>query len=307
MAANTSFKLVDHLATYKASQYDFTFPSGFYPTYESQLPKITLPEMGNYPYENLSWYIDEGVTEKTINISGQDLDDSDRYVLQSSIANPRIKKLYLGDDWFYYVKGVSPLSSRDANLPTLHTYTASFLANDPCMYFDGTTASDYPAGTKGFGYGICGASTAGECTLNLTAKGSWFVEPTFWVTGETGNALTFTDERGVALTFTPSDDGLFIVLPYYRWNFINSNADYPAIVNPGSWAIADYDDHYAMDSSQELTSPELIKTTIAYTETNTKSLMNDYPQFTWNKSSNITVSGQDTDSNIRFQYRYRRM
>mgnify|MGYP006921379035 CR=1 FL=1 len=304
MTANTSYKLVDHLAVQKANQYDFTFPAGWQPMYESQTPEIAFGDRGNYPYKNLSWYTDYGISQKTINLQGENITLNDRYVLQSAMSNPRLKKLYLGEDWYYYVRGIPPLTSRSENIPTIHNYTASFLALDPCMYFGGAEANDYPAGTAGFGYGSC---ATGAMTLDLTSKGTWFVEPAFWVSGESGNTITFTDERGVSLAFTPSDAGLFIVLPYYRYNKKSTTADGPAIVNPGSWTLANFDDAFAMDSSQEAVSPELVKSNLSATLGNTGGFIDSYPQFTWNKSSTITATGMSSSDNIKFQYRYRRL
>lgn len=307
--ANTSFKLVDYGAAQLANQYDFTFPTGWEPLNEAQTATVNL-EKDKIPYRHLSWLTDYGVAERIITMQGRDITYANRYALAASMLNHRIKKLYLGEDWYYYVRGITPNSLRDVNLPTLHSYTASFLALDPRMYYDGAANGDYPAGTSGFGYL---SVSGGNLTLDLTAKGSWCVEPTFWISGESGNTIKFRDERAMELQFTPPDGGLWIVMPY-RNNYVNGfHPNFPIAYKAQSWALANYDSSYAPDAQNEATSPQFIETTgnistgITPNDVNSKGWVETYPQFTWGKSSAISVSGAGDVAHVKAQYRYVRM
>lgn len=315
--ANTDFKIDDYLAKNPSNQYDFTFPAGWRPLNEATQPALNI-ERESLPYVNLSYYIDYGLREKIITLQGRDIADSDRYELSAAIADPRIKKLYLGDDWFYYVRGIEPRSSRDAEFPLTYNYTASFLAVDPCMYYDGTTSGDYPAGTAGFGYEEV---SSGSVDIDLTDantnnnSGSWYVEPIIWVDDESGDEGYVEDERGCRLTFTPPDATVWIILPYMNPYTDQFFPDYPIAYNYQTDDLTDYSSVYAQDIPFRGTSPDFKKSSGEYSSSITLSDTNSshvekynnrYPRAEWDTVTSFTVSGW-ADANVKIQWRYRRL
>jgi len=310
--ANTNFKIVDFMATNPASQYDFTFPADWAPTNEQQTPAIKLADRDAYPFINLTYFSHYGVSEKIITLQGSDLEDNDRYELSAAISNPRVKKLYLGADWYYYVIGLEPRSMRDDSRPGIYNYTAAFICVDPCMYYDGVGSGDYPAGTVGFGYVDCTSSTTIDLTLaTYPDSGSWFVEPIIWIENEGSNTLGLEDELGRKLEFDVPDNDVWIILPYYNQYANKFFPDHPIAFKYSTADLSDFDEFFAPDFTIYSASKEFKKTSGNYgnpTKSDTDSIGYDsnYPKAEWNTATTFTLSGV-TAGNIRMQYRFRRM
>ena len=317
--ANTSYKIVDYLATNPANQYDFTFPSGWEPLNEQQSPIVNL-ERDAYPFVNLTYFTHYGVSEKIITLQGRDIADNDRYKLSAAIANPRVKKLYLGEDWYYYVIGLEPRSIRDESLPLTYNYTASFLCVDPCMYYDGTGSGDYPDGTAGFGYEENSGSNfwIDLRTSNYSNAGSWFVEPIIWISGENDEG-TITDPDGRVLTWTPPSTDTWVILPYFNSYPNGFYPDYPIAFKwrGGDSALEDYDEFFALDETIYSSSPSLYKGTSGTEYSMSMSLSmsssshpkypNKYPRIEFGDYGNLVVGGNWSATNIKVQWRYRRI
>ncbi len=308
MAPNTSYKILDYLANDPVNQYNFTYPDDFAPRNENQDFTINIERDFN-PDDDSAWFIEFGAYDRIIALQGRDVADADRFIHSSMIADRRMKKLFMGDDWFAYIRGITPRSIKDVNFPLLHNYIAMFLAPDPRLYFSGTEANDYPAGTSGFGY-ISAASS--KFTLDLTGKGTWFVEPTFIVDNESGNTITFTDDTGRQLSFTAPDNDVWVVMPRHSSDVEGFNPDYPVAFKT-SRTLAQFNSVFAHDEKLEgsppLSTKQVSGSVVSVTDSNSPDVGygNLYPRFLWNTASDITLSGQSADANVKCQYRYVRM
>lgn len=305
--ANTDFKIVDHLGIYPASQYDFTFPSGWAPVNENQTAMMKL-DRDQYPFVSLSQIVDYGIGEKPIVLQGEDLDDGDQYTLLNAISNPRIKKLYLGEDWFYYVRGIEPRLIRDASLPTLYQYTAAFVAVDPFMYYDAT------------GDILNATASAGTLTVDLSSDGGEvYLEPIFWISGTTTEG-TIEDHRGCKLTFDPPTSDTWIILPYFNSYISSFLPDYPIAYKLQNIAARTVANFWALDAKVEgvSTAADFWRTTDNYKmitelthETTTPTRYDDYslsymyPRAENGRSNAFTVTGF-TSGTIKAQWKVRR-
>lgn len=306
MTDNTDFKIVDHLAAIPTTQYSFTFPATWKPANENQTGELGL-ETDAYPFLNLSMVMDYGLKNRPIVLQGPDLDDGDQYLLRNAMENPRIKKLYLGDTYYYYVRGIDSRIIRDEANTTLYNYTASFMAVDPFMYDD--TISSAQVSTN-----VITIPAAG----NLA--GGVYVEPIFWIDNESGNTLTFTDDRGCRLTFKPPDNDVWVVMPYFNYRVRGFFPDHPIAYKANVHVIADVATVWAQDCSIEAASPEFSRATagstfigvgasLSLTDTTASKVYTSkeslYPRAEYNTATTIAVGGAGGTA-IYAQWRKRR-
>jgi hypothetical protein len=305
MTANTSFKIVDHLAAYPANQYDYTFPTGWVPTNENLSVTMQL-DKSQFPFRNLSQIIDYGISERIITLQGKFPDDGTQYLLSACMINPRIKKLYLGSDWYVYVRGLEPRIIRDASIPMHCTHTAAFLCVDPYMY-DGSDA------------GLV-SQTFSSSTLTVPASstlgGYCYVEPIFWITGTT-TAGTIYDSRGCRLSFTPPDTGTWIVMPYFNPNvsgFTPSTAVAYKLqtTTPAKAVSTDFALDFKVEGAAG-TIPFINNSSntaaVVLDETNTNKLYGAtyrYPRAEYGTTTTFTKTGF-TSGTVALQYRLRRI
>ena len=304
--ANTDFKIDDYLAQFPTDQYDFTFPANWRPTNEQQTAGMKI-DRDAYPYMNLNYFADYGLSDRPITLQGKDLSNSDRFDLRCAIENPRIKKLFLGDDYYYYVRGLEARLIRDVNDPLLYLYTASFIAVDHYMYDNSAIDSVQINGDDDLLI-----DSAGE---NL--GGSVYVEPIFWVDNLNGTALTFTDDRGCSLTFTPASANVWIVLPYYNYHTAGFLPDHPIAfeyqkdVTGGSDDIGDYSTVWALDRPLEVAAPDFLKTSGNYvipTLADSKGIYGNtslYPRAEPGRKTTIAVTGEGGSTAVYAQWRLR--
>ncbi len=306
--ANTDFKIDDYLSQYPVNQYDFTFPAAWAPTNEQDTANMKI-DRNSYPYINLNWFADYGLGDRPITLQGKDISDSDRFDLRCSIENPRIKKLFLGDDYYYYVRGLEARLMRDVNDPLLYSYTASFIAVDHYMYDNDALDS-------------CQIDASDDLLIDTAGAilgGSTYVEPIFWVDALNAQALTFTDERGCSLTFTPASDNVWIVMPWYNYHVSSFHPIHPVafeyqkdVADPGSNYISDYSSVWAMDRPLEVAAPHFLKTTGNYIIPDlgdTKGIYGNtsrYPRAEAGKKTDIAVTGEGGETGVYAQWRLRR-
>lgn len=334
--ANTSFKLVDYLIDSgyttpndtggSAKQYNFTWDTDYHPTNEQATPTLNL-DIQPYPNQDLTYVIDYGMQNKMVTLQGHDLDDNDRGQLQAAVMNRRPKKLYLGEDWYYYVRGIEVRSIRDHTRPNLFSYTASFLCLDPCMY------ADYSDGTGDYSnnvtHGVVTPSS-GSCTLNLAYGGSedignWYIEPIIWVNDENGNAGVVQDADGRKLSFTPPDADEWVIFPYRNYHHdqflpdiaIAYKAQSITEANAGVNGNFGYDQPLPTftDGGSPEVSGEFIRTGgegsdydtgVTLADDSGRGLIKLYPRWEYGKSSVIKVTTW-ADANVTLQYRYRKI
>jgi hypothetical protein len=304
--ANTAFKIVDHLAQIPSSQFNVEFPSGYEPLNEQQTATMKWNK-DSYPLANLLQIIDYGLGDRPITLQGLDLSDDDRYTLRNAVENPRIKQLYLGDDYYYYVRGVEGRIIRDVGNPLLYSYTCAFSAVDPYMY-DSSAIGTNQVSEAG---GDIKIPTSG----NLGGK--VYLEPLFWIENESGHALTFTDDRGCRLTFTPPDEDVWIVMPWFNYNVQGFMPDYPIAYKAKSWTMSDVTTSWALDVSIEAASPQFLRTSgnfiaggasLSLSDTNTPKIYqttNMYPRAFPGRNNNIAVTN-NTGTAIYAQWRVRK-
>lgn len=220
MAANTDFKL-----TWLDNTEVFTFPSGWKPSNENLSPVITGEEI-NLSYNNIMNKFSYGLGKNQIVLQGDQLDDNDRWKLSSAIADRRLKKLWLGEDWYFYVLGVEPRKMRDDSLPSMAMYTAAFEALDPFYY----ESNDSTPRTTSARY--WDASTEDDVEKNRTIdvtdatlpNNTTFIEPIFWVTTQadaTVSRLRIRDEtnRRLDVTYAQGGSELWLIMPYLKTSY----------------------------------------------------------------------------------------
>ena len=170
---------------------------------------------------NLVKIYDRGLGKRQISLQGLALDDNDLWELNAAVYDRRLKKLWLGSDWFCYVLGVGVTNVRDERAPLQKSYNISFDCPDPCFYYANT------GGNKGSQYETnCGVvSEAGseyaDVTLSDTGENSssFFVEPVIWIeTSGSFTAVSVTDENNRQLSWSGSASAshTLLFLPYAR-------------------------------------------------------------------------------------------
>lgn len=163
--ANTDWKLTD---LWNASLFTFDSTNGWHPTNENQTPDITGDKF-NVPWDNLGQKVDWGLGVRKITLQGMDVADGDLWDLSSAICKRQLMKLWVGEDWFYYVLGTEPRQVRDVSAPYQKSYTVAFEAMDPHYYsarIEGTGASAVRWGKQ-----VCAAG-GGTIVVDLTKSGT---------------------------------------------------------------------------------------------------------------------------------------
>lgn len=221
MALNTEYKVVDHADN--SSKYDITFPANWRPLNENQQPKIKLTD--NHPMYDVDFFNDTGVAGGTIVLQGKTLPaDLSQYKLKCMICDRRVKKLYLGDEWFYYVRGIDPTLVKAVEIPQLAKYTIPFKILDPFQYKELDATPVWNVNTT--------APVSNEVFLPQTGTlgGYWNVKPIFWLSvGTANNTTTVTDPKGRVISFTPGTTGTWIIMPWFNESVESFHPARPAV------------------------------------------------------------------------------
>lgn len=209
MTVNTDWKLTDLSDT---ALFIFDSSNGWHPTNENQTVELT-GESYNIPWDNLVQKLDYGLGGRSISLIGEDVADEDVWKLSSTICKRQLMKLWVGEDWFYYVLGREPRQVRDESLPYTKTYTVGLIAVDPHYYYSNEGTPTAAIDNTGI-------------TVDLTGSGSnqgtTYVEPCFWVIGSGGSAavtkVTIQDQWGRKLEYEPTstiaDSDEHVIMPY---------------------------------------------------------------------------------------------
>lgn len=210
--ANTDWKLMDLRNT---ALFTFDSTNGWHPTNENQTPQITGEEY-NIPWDNITQHFDYGLGARQITLQGMDVADEDVWKLSSIICRRQLMKLWVGEDWFYYVLGVEPRQIRDVSAPYQKSYTIGLKAVDP-HYYRAKLASGSGSGVDyvvpSFNGGVV-TGNARSLTVDLSDatsnQGTTYVEPCFWIRAlDDGGTLvaatkvTITDSYGGQLVYSP--------------------------------------------------------------------------------------------------------
>ena len=230
-SVNTAWKLTDLQNT---ALFTFDSANGWHPVNVSQDP-LTNYDLTDLPQLNLEQAIAMGLGGRSITLQGTDLDDKDNWTLSSTIAQQQLMKLWVGEDWFYYVEGNTTTQINDEAFPTQTQYIASFRAHDPHYYYSRSTAGSGTGKNVVVPISSSGAYSAGGSTKvfvsDLTSStleqnlGTVFVEPCFWIICENDGAtvadiseVTLTDDYGRKIVYTPTtpmvDGDIHVILPY---------------------------------------------------------------------------------------------
>ncbi len=223
--ANTAWKLTD---LWNGTLFEFDMDGGWHPINENQSVELT-GEIGNLPTLNLIYKIDLGLGRRNITLQGVDIADGDLWKLSSAIAKRQLMKLWVGEDWFYYVLGVEPRQIRDQSLPYQKSYLASFMAVDPHYYY-ADSANGGADGTKnqvGPTTVIGNPWVGKECAIptkevgSIFDKGTTTLEPIFWIVGGTNTSITkiiFRGKDGREVEYTPTttitNTHVHVIMPF---------------------------------------------------------------------------------------------
>ena len=321
MAANTDFKL-----THLDNTNIFTFPAGWKPSNENLSP-IVVGEDINLSYDNLINHYSYGIGKTPIVLQGDMLDDVDRWKLSSAIIDRKLKKLWLGEDWYYYVLGMEARKMRSETLPGMGMYTAAFDAVDPFYYFsnDSTPKTSTSA--------TWDASTEDEniktITLDLreitVANNTTFVEPIFWIqtfANSTVSRIRIEDDtnRKLDVSFTQGVSETWLIMPYLKTSYEGFLTEGPIIIKtqntPGMTTnfaldLPIYLDYlggtlYLVESSMVRATTEFISDT-AWKTNRRYPRAEDDVQTTFSITPKMTSTGASDTVFIRAQYLLRKI
>jgi len=281
----------------------FTFPDTFSPTSERVSGTMEM-EIEQYPHKELSMVNHYGIRNRMISLQGTDLDDNDLYLLLHLMETPNIKKLYMGDDYYYYVIGADPSLVRDESIPTLQRYTANFVAVDPYAYDSGSIERD----------------TASPYSVNLSSTdgtdGYRNIYPIIWLDECGSDAGYIQDWRGCRLAFTPPSDNVWIIMPYFIRDISGCRPNAPIAYKYIDDDITDSETKFALDldfrgADQEVkhgTAGTDYSTDITLSTQNTDGVdWNNtylYPRADFGQINTFTISGYT--GTVHLQWRYRR-
>jgi len=224
-SANDAWKLTD---LWNNTLFLFDSTGGWHPTNENQTVEMT-GEGWNIPWDNLAQKMDKGLGVRRISLIGEDIDNKDAWTLSSALCKRQFMKLWVGEDWFYYVLGVEPRQVRDVSLPYVKTYTVGLMAMDPHYYFSNSTGGAgttvdvvVPSTVIGSAWG---AGTTSDLVMDLTGssanEGTTFIDPVYWIIGGTSTSVTkieIVDQWGRKLTYTPTttiaNTHVHVIMPY---------------------------------------------------------------------------------------------
>jgi hypothetical protein len=189
--ANTDYKIED----FRNNKFNFTFPTGIGRPNFSNLAKNMNYQITSNVNNMISTIIALGFNPISIGFQGV-LQDQDRYEYAATVMDQSPKKLWLGEDSYYYVLPQNPNDTRTTNAPNINQYAASFIAADPRMYLDSLKYS------------------TGNTISSANNQGYFPVLPIFWVSGTTSQVI-IKDPEGRTLTFTPPTTDTWIIFPYF--------------------------------------------------------------------------------------------
>lgn len=224
MAANTDFKLTDLAGN---ELFNFTFSGeNWTPMNINYYPQITGEEF-NIPWDNISQVMDLGLGVRNIVLQGNIKDDVNRWKLTSAMADRRVKKLWLGEDWFFYVVGMEPRSILDQSVQGVGKFTAAFNAYDPAYYYangSGDAGTATPKVDDNTWTGTATKDIITDLTNGTEPNSTFFVEPCFWVDVPAGTTITsvvIVDDTNRKLTLTETIAGAktYIIFPYYNMQY----------------------------------------------------------------------------------------
>jgi len=285
MALNTDFKIVDHADN--ASKYDITFPDNWTPLNENQAQKIQIQDLES-SYD-VDVFMNSGVRGGDIVLQGKTLPaDMDQYKLRCMLADRRIKKLYLGDEYFYYVRGYDPRLVRAVEIPQLARYIAAFRIVDPFQYKELDATPVWNVNIT--------APVSNEVFLPQTGTlgGYWNVKPIFWfsVTGA-ATITTITDPKGRVLSVTPSATGTWIVMPWFNHDVENFISNGPGIAFKRESALT-ISQLWALDAKIEGASKDFDVADYAKRTSVTFDIASGYPPRTYNIYPNAEIGAKTT-------------
>lgn len=208
---NTAWKLTD---LWNVALFTFDSSGGWHPTNENQTAELT-GEIYNIPWSNHTNKIDFGLGARQITLQGIDVADKDMWSLSSTIAKRQLMKLWVGEDWFYYVLGVEPRQIRDQSLPVQKSYIAAFMAVDPHYYFSNSSTGGTDATINQVGpttvIGSAWSTKQSSLTIALTGsgadEGTTNIEPMYWIIGGASTSIekiAINDEWMGQIDYTPT-------------------------------------------------------------------------------------------------------
>lgn len=219
-AANTAWKLTD---LWNTALFTFDSTYGWHPTNENQSVDLA-GENYTVAYRNILQRRDYGLGGRPITLIGEEVADEDVWKLSSAICKRQLMKLWVGEDWFYYVLGREPRQVRDESAPYQKTYTLGLIAVDPHYYYSNSAAGSSEI-SRSLVVPDIELENAGSLDVDLTdatsAQGTTFVEPCFWIKGGTNTSVTkvtITDLNGRKLEYSPTttitDTHEHVIMPY---------------------------------------------------------------------------------------------
>lgn len=345
MAENTDFKLTTVGGTLL---FNFNVAAGataaasgvglkWQPSNENQSAQI-LGEAINLPFYNSTSYFNSGIGTRNIVIQGPLLDDTtyrNQWRLSRAVHDREIKKLWLGEDWFYYVLGLECRFVRDEANPLLYRYVASFNAFNPTYYAANSTDGVTVVPTNPTQVGTFTDGVAKNMTADLTGTTSnsseynhWDIEPIFIITSTTDSNVTsisFEDEEGRKATLTQAiatTAQRWVVMPFsfretvegfipkHSIAYKGKDATHPAIT---AWIpdlnLYDGTTNFTVASGKPTSTAVTLSTNTAASGYRGKWNWN-YPRFKCLDSSAtiaIIVNGTTTGVTVDAQYLYTRM
>jgi len=205
--ANTQWVITD-LWNKQLFQFDTT--QGFHPNNSNSTTEQT-GETFNVPWDNITQKIDFGLGSRFITLQGVEIDDKDVWALTSAINYRQLMKLWVGEDFFYYVLGQEARQVRDERNPTQKSYNISFNAVDPYYYYAQSSTTIDTTERQNLVVPSVEIEDSGIIDVDLTgataSEGTTFLEPCFWIIGGAATSLTkitIQDPYGRQLEYTPT-------------------------------------------------------------------------------------------------------
>lgn len=219
--ANTQWVLTD---LWNKQLFVFDTTNGWHPTNENQSPEIT-GDTFNIPWDNLVQKIDYGLGARQITLQGNEVADEDIWKLSSTVCKRQLMKLWVGEDWFYYVLGLEPRQIRDESLPVQKSYTVGLMAVDPHYHYAQSSTTIDTTQRKNLVVPDIERESGGVIDVVLSAtgtnEGTTYVEPCFWIIGGASTSVTkvtIQDPLGRELAYTPTNTiengDEHVIMPY---------------------------------------------------------------------------------------------
>ena len=279
------------------------------------------------PWNNLTAYYNTGLNARNLVLSGELLEGSatvyqNQYRLSYCVADREVKKLWRGDDWFSYVLGQETRPTFDSRRLgyLIRRFTVSFNVPYPVEYHANSSDGITPVPQTATFSGSPLTATVDTTAAVNSNYNHWHILPNFFVSGAfTSVTITFEDDEGRQLVFTPSDtatgtDG-WVIMPYsFRETPQGFNPQVPVaykMANSTSIAtsewLQDLNPYDNTDFSQSSNLPVRVYPTLQMKSSpdGKRNNSNPYPRFkAYDSSATITatVTGTATDLAITAQY-----